>query len=260
MFGGGGQEVIYNDPNVRPGGERPGDAFVGVAGYRAIRDSGARSSQWSSGPVEVKATLFEGDLDTPGGGRRARPARRPRPASMPVLFQPLTVASLLATAPTSSNRVRVIVETVAADDAQTVAEGAAKPEATLEFEETDEPVRKIAAFLPVSDEMLSDAPAIRGYLNSRLACSSRTRRSTSCSTATAPGTDLDGLLNRIPAENEGIVSDAVAANAADHIYAAIVQVQASFLDADGDRRQPGGLGRPAAAQGSERGLHRWLPF
>ena len=55
-----------------------------------------------------------------------------------------------------------------------VAEGAEKPEAALEFDEVDEPVKKIASFLPVSDEMLSDTPAIQGYLNARLSLFVRT--------------------------------------------------------------------------------------
>ena len=105
--------------------------------------------------------MLEGDLDTPGeGAALAQPDVRP--GVQPILFQPVTVASLLTTAQTTTNRVRVIVETTASDAATAVAEGAAKPEQTLEFDEVDEPVRKVACFLPVSDEMLADAPALGG--------------------------------------------------------------------------------------------------
>ena len=81
--------------------------------------------------------------------------------------------------------------------------------------------------------MLADAPALGGYLNSRLSLFVQNEEENQLLNGDGSGTDLDGLLNRIPAANEGIVSDAAAANAADHIYAAIVQVQESFLDADG---------------------------
>ena len=184
-------------------------------------------------PGRDQGDAVRGRLDTPQeGAALAQPDVRV--GIQPVLFQPLTVASLLATAQTSSNRVRVVVETVAdPGEIGTVAEGAPKPEATLEFDETDEPVRKIASFLPVSDELLSDAPALGGYLNGRLSLFVQQEEENQLLNGTGSGTDLDGLLNRIPAENEGIVSDAVAANAADSIYAAIVQVQASYLDADG---------------------------
>lgn len=49
-----------------------------------------------------------------------------------------------------------------------VSEGSAKPEVALEFQAADAPVRKIAAWLPVTDEILSDAPTLRGYIDSRL--------------------------------------------------------------------------------------------
>lgn len=49
-----------------------------------------------------------------------------------------------------------------------VSEGSAKPEVALEFQAADAPARKIAAWLPVTDEILSDAPTLRGYIDSRL--------------------------------------------------------------------------------------------
>ena len=42
-----------------------------------------------------------------------------------------------------------------------------KPESSLVFGEVSAPVRKIATILPISDEMLKDAPQISAYLNSR---------------------------------------------------------------------------------------------
>ena len=47
-------------------------------------------------------------------------------------------------------------------------EGATKPESTIVFGETSEPVRKIATGIPISDELLEDAPQISAYLNQRL--------------------------------------------------------------------------------------------
>jgi hypothetical protein len=64
--------VVTMDPNVVHGGERPGDAFVKSKGYQAIRDSAARPSNWSSGPVEVKATLLEATWTRPKRAPRSR--------------------------------------------------------------------------------------------------------------------------------------------------------------------------------------------
>jgi hypothetical protein len=49
-----------------------------------------------------------------------------------------------------------------------VAEAGVKPESTINVAEIVEPVKKVATLLPVSDEMLEDAPSIQSYLNSRL--------------------------------------------------------------------------------------------
>jgi hypothetical protein len=61
-----------------------------------------------------------------------------------------------------------VVEGTATNAAAGVAEGAAKPESTLGYTETTEAIRKIATVLPISDEMLEDAPSIQTYLNGRL--------------------------------------------------------------------------------------------
>jgi HK97 family phage major capsid protein len=53
--------------------------------------------------------------------------------------------------------------------ATAVAEGAAKPEAMMVFETADAPIRKIAAWVPVTTEVVADAPTLRGYIDTRLA-------------------------------------------------------------------------------------------
>ena len=60
-------------------------------------------------------------------------------------------------------------ETAFTNAANSVAEGAAKPESTITFDLVSDPVRKIAHWLPVSEEALDDLPQLRSYLDSRLA-------------------------------------------------------------------------------------------
>jgi HK97 family phage major capsid protein len=215
-----------------PVGGRPGDVFVKSEQYRKISNPQVRASRWSSGPVEVKATLLEGTLDSPGTGG-ALVQTDVRPGVMPTLFQPLTVADLIPSAPTSSNKVRVLVETVAsAGSIGVVPEGGAKPEASLEFDEVDEPVKKIASFLPVSDELLSDAPSIQSYLNSRLTLFVRTEEENQLLNGAGNNLNFLGLLGRVPSGNRFISSDADTPNSADHIFAAITVAQRSFLEPD----------------------------
>ena len=69
---------------------------------------------------------------------------------------------------TSASQVRYIVEGTATSAAAGVAEGGTKPESTLVMSEVVEPIKKIATVLPISDEILEDAPSIQTYLNGRL--------------------------------------------------------------------------------------------
>jgi HK97 family phage major capsid protein len=101
----------------------------------------------------------------------------------------------------------------------------------LEFDEVDEPVRKIATHIPVSDELLSDSGPLAGYLNARLALFVRMEEEAQL-VGGAGDPNLLALLPRIPVENRFVVSDADTPNAADHIYAAIAQAEAAFLAVD----------------------------
>lgn len=52
--------------------------------------------------------------------------------------------------------------------AQMTAQASAKAEVTAEFQRYNAVVEKITAWLPVTDEILSDAPTLRGYIDTRL--------------------------------------------------------------------------------------------
>jgi HK97 family phage major capsid protein len=49
-----------------------------------------------------------------------------------------------------------------------VGEGQPKPETQLSFTPADAPIRKIAAWIPATYEILQDAPTLRGYIDQRL--------------------------------------------------------------------------------------------
>jgi hypothetical protein len=112
-----------------------------------------------------KGTLLEPGAGGPGGG--LVPAVY-EPGVVQKLFEPIGVADLFASSPTTGSQVRYVVEGTATSGASGVAEGGTKPESTLVYSEVAEPVKKIATVLPISDEMLEDAPSIQSYLNSRL--------------------------------------------------------------------------------------------
>jgi HK97 family phage major capsid protein len=161
----------FTDPRSSHTGG-PGDVFIRSEGYKAIRAADMRPQEWSSGPVEVMGPMqAKGTLTTTGGGAGPGGGLVPpywQPGVVSKLLEPLGVGDLFGQSQVTTSQVRYIVEGTATNAAGGVAEAAAKPESTLGYTETVEPIKKIATVLPVSDEMLEDAPSIQAYLNSRL--------------------------------------------------------------------------------------------
>ena len=175
--------VTSTDPNHSFAAGGPGDVFIASKGYQRIQDASGRGQTWSTGPVEVsktplmqrmpasnafsmyKGTLLETGVGGPGGGLAA-PHYEPGVVSR--LFEPLGVRDVFGQSTTTASQVRYINEGTATSAAAGVAEGGVKPESTIAMSEVVEPVKKIATVLPVSDELLEDAPSIQSYLNGRL--------------------------------------------------------------------------------------------
>jgi HK97 family phage major capsid protein len=167
--------VTRTDPNHSFAGGGPGDVFIASKGYKQIADPSTRAQTWSTGPVEVanslphvllKGTLAENVGGAGHGGGLIPPFYAP--GVVDKLFEPLGVADVFGQSTVSASQVRYVVEGTATNAAAGVAEAAAKPESTLGYTETTEAIRKIATVLPISDEMLEDAPSIQTYLNGRL--------------------------------------------------------------------------------------------
>lgn len=139
-----------------------GEQFIESKGYKDLLERGL-TGEFATGPVELdtKAVLYE----TPG---TALTPREYQPGVVQTLFQPNYLGDLIPNIQTNASQVTYVNESTATNAAAAVAEGQAKPQSTLVFSEVTEPVRKLATILPVSEEMLADAPQIQAYINSRL--------------------------------------------------------------------------------------------
>lgn len=153
--------------------ETPGEIFVQSEGFKRIQQSYKDNGRLGQGittgpvPVETKGTLLEGAGG--GGGPLAAPVPQVIPGVVDTLFQPLRVADLLLSGQATTNSLRYVVEGTATSGAAGVAEAGSKPQSTLGLTTTDEPVKKIATTLKLSDEMLEDASQVRSYVDGRLA-------------------------------------------------------------------------------------------
>lgn len=207
-----------------------GEQLTESDGYKSIVGKGnVSATQWSTGGIDMKATLTE----TTAGGTTGSGLAQPQvlPGILAILFQPLTIADLMPSGAANAALIRYLKETVATNAAAAVAEGGAKPESTLNFSAVDEPVRKIATWLKVTDEMFEDVPALRSYVDARLGLFVRIQEEAQLLTGSGSGANITGLLNR-----SGLTAaQALGADTRpDAIYKEITKIRvASFLEPDG---------------------------
>ena len=163
-----------SDPNASVAGG-PGDIFVASQGWKSIADPQSRGQTWTTGPVEVSSQqlnyqLKAGTVLESGQGGGFTPVPQVIPGTVNKLFEALSVVDLLPTSQATTSSLRYVNEGTATSAAAGVAEGGTKPASDLAYSTIDEPVKKTATVLTVSDELIDDGGGqVQQYLNSRLA-------------------------------------------------------------------------------------------
>jgi HK97 family phage major capsid protein len=190
------------------------------------RDKAGKNYDWSRGfgGVEAKTLLSEA---AGSGGTLIQPDVQP--GILGILFQPPKVADLLASGTTTSNTVRYLKETTATNAADAVPEGGQKPESTLVFTNVDEPVQKLATFLPVTDEMLEDYDQMASYIDNRLRLFVQLKEDTELLLGTGTAPHMQGILKRTGINTQPKASDTVA----DAIHKGMTKVRNAFIEPDG---------------------------
>jgi HK97 family phage major capsid protein len=228
------------EENVQVGAHRPtqhlikslGEQFTESKGYKdgvARLKEGGLGQNWKSGMIEAQfkaGTLTE--AATLGAG--LIPVPQVIPGVVSTLFQRLTVEDLLMQGQATTNSIRYIVEGTATSGATGVAEGGVKPASALGLSTKDEPVKKIATSLVVTDEMLEDVDQVQSYINGRLTLFVQNQTETSLLSG-AGTNDLVGLLNGARGINSLGVSGTD--NGGDTLFKAINGIRGSaFLEPD----------------------------
>lgn len=115
-----------------------------------------------------------------------------------------------------------------------VAEGGLKPEVTMEFEEDNAVVKKIAAWIPATMEILADAPTLLGYINTRLVYMLKVRETYQILSGAGTGAQLKGITSYANIQTQAAVAGDVPAT----IAAAIGKVENVDLEANGIAMNP----------------------
>jgi HK97 family phage major capsid protein len=141
------------------------------------------------------------------------------------------VRSLLAQDETTSNAVEVSRETVYTNNAAVVPEGALKPQSDIAYELTTVPVKTIAHWLPVSRQVMDDAPQLRGLIDGALRWGLSYVEELQLLLGSGVGDDIHGLM---PQATPFVAPfEIVGATPADIILQAIAQAQQAELPATG---------------------------
>src|SRR5262245_13560710 len=188
----------------------PGEQFVKSVGYLEAKNRGLLNNSLNhlefgmpladgTSLMEWKATL----AGTVGGG--ALVPTDVRSTVVDILPKIINVLDLVPRIPTESDSIQYIQQTTrtlnvsfvpeATGSALTGTDGR-KPESTLEYQNVTAYVRTAATWLPVTNRMLSDAPLMRGVINTQLLDGVREEISRQVIAGDGSGENLLGVLNQ----------------------------------------------------------------
>ena len=188
-----------------------GELFTGSVAYK--NRGGDRSPTANLSEVDVK-TLFATSAGwAPESTRNGRVELTPESR--------LAVSDLPMMTETSQATVKYMEETTFTSGAAETSEGGSYGEAALALTEKSSDVRKIAVFLPITDEQLEDEPHARDYVNNRLTRMLRARTNSQSLVGNGSAPNLRGILN-----TSGILTQAKGSDPVpDAIYKGITKVR-----------------------------------
>jgi HK97 family phage major capsid protein len=192
----------------------PGDQFIRDEGYKNLYERGMFNS--SLNRLEFQVTLKDGTslvawqkaveqkalVYSASGTAGAFTINDVQSGFLNLLQREINVLDVIPRMQTSSDIVEYVREDTFTNNAAMVAEATAttgttgsKPESVLAYSTQTAPVRVLAHWIPVTNKMLADAPAIRGIINSRLLLGLTLALETQILTGDGTGENFTGILN-----------------------------------------------------------------
>jgi len=182
---------VNSIPNAMPEQKGPqtiGEQFANTDAYKAYVEKGVKG-------VDSQAE-FKTTLNTTG----YPPESLRAPGILETaLRNPDSVIGLFDQIQTSQNAYVYLEETTFDNQAGSIAESgdiSATLESALAFTERTESIRKMATFLPVTDELLADVAGIQGYVNSRLSTMMKLNMDNQLINGDGNAPNLTGVLNK----------------------------------------------------------------
>lgn len=136
---------------------------------------------------------------------------------------PIDVLELIPTGTTDQIALTYMEETTFTNNAAEISEGGTYPEAALALTERSDSVRKVAVFIPVTDEQLEDVAGIQSYIDNRLTYMLRQRLNGQVLNGNGTAPNISGILDRSGLQTQALGADVVP----DAIHKAITKVMLS---------------------------------
>lgn len=154
------------------------------------------------------------------------------PVIQPGIRQELRIRDLLTTVPVSGQQYSYFRELLHTRGAAPVAEGGLKPTSNVTFETKTDRVKKIAVWMPVTDEALDDVPQLLAYLQELLRYDLKLEEEAQILKGDGTGENLNGLMTQATTYDATLTK--AGDTAIDIMRRAIYQVRKqSKLSADG---------------------------
>lgn len=233
---GGPSAATGGAPN--PGARSLGQVITGDDGYQEFARQRQSSSTFHE--IEVPGSLFaynqsfRAEIDSSTGAGAFRPVGQPLPPTVRQMRMFLRdVISVQQTNLASIPYIREVNPAGLEYGASAVAEGTAKPEVAMDWVLDDAPVRKIAAWVPVTSEIIDDASTLQGYIDGRLAYMLAVREEFEILNGDGNAPHLKGILQYSDLQTQAFSADAMTT-----LGLAIGKVEAVDGDADGIAMHP----------------------
>lgn len=173
-------------PDEKPGMSSWGKQFVGCDEYKGKLNLLASGMKVGSIGFEVKNTLTGSDTNV-------APDRRPGIVSG--AFQPLSMESLFAHVPTTSNAIEFTKENAFTNSAAEAAEGVAKAESALTWTLVNMPVSTVAHWIKISRQLAADNAALAAYVDLRMRYGVNRKVETQLVSGDGTAPNISGILD-----------------------------------------------------------------
>jgi len=173
-------------PDEKPGLSSWGKQFIGCDEYKGKLNLLASGMKVGSIGFEVKNTLTGSDTNV-------APDRRP--GIVGGAFQPLSMESLFAHVPTTSNAIEFTKENAFTNNAAEAAEGAAKAESALTWTLVNMPVSTVAHWIKISRQLAADNAALAAYVDLRMRYGVNRKVETQLVSGDGTAPNISGILD-----------------------------------------------------------------